>query len=463
MQPSHTTMASRSNAEITLPSAAAAALATVRTVAGKVGEEGRADGPATEEGRFISPNGLAVDAKGGVLVIDFSNHCVRYLSPDCLTLTTVAGKPGEAGAIDGPVAAGARLAYPRGLALDSKGGVFIADYGNNCVRYLSPDHKTLMTVAGKLGQRGAVDGAATVVARLNGPNDVSVDAGGGVFVTEEKNHCVRYLSPDRTTLTTVAGKLGTPGAVDGQAVAEARLNDPHGVAVDSEGGVFVADKKNRCLRYLSSDRTLLTTVAGKLGEGGSADGLATEQARLSEPSCLSVDGAGGILVSDMGSVGDFDNQCVRYLSPDRTTLTTVAGRGARGSVNGLATSEARFFNPHGVGVDRGGRVFVADQSNRCIRRIDGLGLAQKSGAEEAAASELLQSVGDLSGDLSGWLAAINAQCVILLAPLDEKYGVEEVADLLDLDPEHIDELCALLKVSRLVKVILTSSPCVFHQ
>ena len=53
-------------------------------------------------------------------------------------------------------------------------------------------------------------------------------------------------------------------------------------------------------------------------------------------------------------------------------------------------------------------------------------------------------------DLSGWLAAINAQCVVLLAPLEEKYGVEEVADLLDLDPEHIDELCALLKVSRLV-------------
>jgi len=216
----------------------------VRTLAGS-GQSGYKDGVATEA-QFKVPAKVTVGAEGNVYVADTNNHRIRLVRPDG-TVSTLAGdpKPGyAAGYADGP-AAEAKFDSPRSVAVDSAGNVYVADTNNHCIRVISPDGQ-VTTLAGTR-ESGFVDGQGSE-ARFNYPAGIAIDAKGNLYVADMANHSIRRVTP-AGVVTTLAGS-GKPGNADGPPT-EAQFRAPEGVAVDSQGNVYVADTGNHRVRKIT--------------------------------------------------------------------------------------------------------------------------------------------------------------------------------------------------------------------
>jgi sugar lactone lactonase YvrE len=164
------------------------------------------------------------------------------------------GKPGFSG--DGGPASRAQLNNPSGLALDWNGNLYIADTVNHRARKVAPDG-TMTTVAGN-GKRGfsGDDGPATQ-ASLNLPFDVAVGKNGNLFISDEGNHRIRVVTPAGTIYTYAGtGKAGFSG--NGGPARKAQLNQPQGLVADTDGSLYVADRKNQRIRKIAPDLTIST-------------------------------------------------------------------------------------------------------------------------------------------------------------------------------------------------------------
>ena len=321
-----------------------------------VGGVGNVDG---QPGAFNNPNATAVDGAGNVFVADMTNHTIRKISP-LGVVTTLAGTVGSAGDTDGTGAA-AQFHYPRGLAVDAAGNVFVADTSNLTIRKISPAG-VVTTLAGTAASLGSADGTGAA-ARFNYPRGLAVDAAGNVLVADTGNHTIRKISP-AGVVTTLAGTAGSAGITDGTGAA-ARFNNPRGLAVDGAGNVLVADAPNHTIRKISP-AGVVTTLAGTAGVQDSTDGTGAA-ARFSNPIGLTVDGAGNVLVADSA------NHTIRKISPAGVVTTLAGTAGSAGITDGTGAA-ARFNNPRGLAVDGAGNVLVADAPNHTIRKISPAGV-----------------------------------------------------------------------------------------
>lgn len=317
--------------------------AVVSTLAGLAGGRGAVDGTGVDA-RFAGPAALAVGDDGTVYVGD--NFAVRKITVDGV-VTTYAGSLGKYGYVDGAGAA-ARFSGMQGLAVDRSGNVFVAD-GNNVVRKVTPAG-VVTTVAGKPGVYGTLDGPAAV-AQFSFLQGIAVDPAGNVYVTTAGT--VRKISSNGM-VSTFAGVGYNEGSNDGPG-AGARFNQPHGLAADRAGNIYVADTGNGTIRKISPVG-YVTTVAGTAGNHVGFD----EPPGFNQPWALAVDDAGNILVADAGSASS-----VRRITP-AGQVNTLAG-GQSGYADRL-DGGVLFNSPRAIGVNRAGQIFVADTGNNLIRR-----------------------------------------------------------------------------------------------
>jgi serine/threonine-protein kinase len=260
---------------------------TVSVFAGS-GTAGFADGVGAAAS-FSGPAGVAVDATGNVYVADEGNEMIRKISPSGV-VTTLAGN-GKTGSANGTDTA-ASFFLPSGLAVDGAGNVYVADWGDQLIRKISPSG-VVTTLAGN-GNRGSANGTDTV-ASFYEPAGVAVDEAGNVYVADQHNDLIRMISP-LGVVSTLAGS-GAHGSDNGESTA-ASFNIPNGVAVDSAGNVYVADEGNNLIRKISPSGGV-TWLAGT-GQTGSANG-AGYAASFKNPSGVAVDGAGNVYVADKGN------------------------------------------------------------------------------------------------------------------------------------------------------------------
>ena len=276
-------------------------------------------------------------------------------------IDTIAGRTDNDG--DGGEAVAARLAYPEAVALDGSGALYIADRDNHRIRRVD-GAGTITTLAGT-GDRGySGDGGPAVEARLNGPTGIAVDSEGALYIADRDNHRIRRVD-GAGTITTVAGtgERGYSHSENGGPAVEAQLNYPTDVAVDEAGNLYIADTWNRRIRRVDQ-AGIITTVAGNGGVGFGGGGRPAVRVSLDFPSGVAVDGSGNLYIAESGNG--------RVFRVDVSgTLTTVAGTGERGySGDGGPAVEAQLAEPKGVAMDKAGNLYIADSWNHRIRRVD---------------------------------------------------------------------------------------------
>ena len=219
----------------------------------------------------------------------------------------------------------------------------------------------IKTVAGNGFPSYSGDGGAATSASLNGPIDVTVDAVGNLYIVDGFNNVIRKVNTSGI-ISTVAGNVNSPGYIgDGGAATSANLNNPSGVAVDTAGNIYIADALNNRIRKVNTNG-IISTVAGNGKQGYSGDGGAATSASLSLPSGLAVDAVGNIYIAE--------GQRIRKVNTSGV-ISTVAGNGTDGySGDGGAATSASLNDPTGVSVDAAGNIYIADQLNSRIRKVN---------------------------------------------------------------------------------------------
>jgi streptogramin lyase len=304
------------------------------------------------------------------LIADAENHRIRKVDIATGLITTFAGNgsPGYTGD-DGP-ATDATINYPKGLIADQSGNVFIADTLNHRIRKVDPDG-IITNFAGDGSSGHAGNGGPATSASMDEPHGVAVDGLGNVYIADTKNHRIRLV--DTSDIMNPFAGSGTNNyqeLTDEDVLATtASLNEPNGVYVDVSGNVFIADTENCMIRKVDASTNRITRVAGALSGGNpscgySGDGGQATLAQLNKPRAVYVDIDGNIYIADD------DNHRIRKVDISTGIITTIAGNGVGGygGDGGPATS-ASLFNPKGVWVDEVGNVLIADTENHRIRKI----------------------------------------------------------------------------------------------
>lgn len=294
---------------------------TISTLAGD-GIAGFKEG-AGAVAEFRYPFGLAVDASGNIYVGDEGNSRVRKITAQGV-VTTLAGN-GVVGFVDGAADTVAEFHDPEGIAVDAAGNVYVADFGNNRIRKISAG--VVSTLAGT-GIAGFNDGAG-ITAQFWDPEDIAVDTAGNVYVAEYGNNRIRKISAG--IVSTLAGN-GIGGFHDG-ANATAQFNNPYGVAAEASGNsIYVADFRNNRIRRITGSS--VATIAGD-GVASFNDG-AGATAQFSHPTGVAADSFGNVYVADRG------NHRIRKITA-AGVVSTIAGNGTPGFRDGPGVTAQFYF------------------------------------------------------------------------------------------------------------------------
>ena len=407
---------------------------SVTTLAGSISGFSNAQGTSS---KFNTPRGVGVDSLGNVYVADTLNNVIRKIDISS-NVTTLAGS--TQGFANGP-GTSAQFNLPSGVAVDSAGIVYVADYLNHLIRKIDIN-SNVTTLAGST--QGFSNGQG-INAQFKWPLGVAIDSAGSVYVADTNNHRIRKI--DRSSnVTTLAGSI--VGCNNGPGTA-AQFNSPFGVAVDSAGSVYVADYYNFRIRNITTVTTtslyttqsMLTSACDNLGQqylstinltitgyqtpsnyftalsnqivqySNMVTNMVTAYytSSLSNSSYSSIpqipadttqvplpgfatytaetiyniggaamDSAGNIYFSNPGSNSIYAGNIYPggnniFKIDSSGTISLYAGAAGSpptsyGTNNGQGTN-ARFFNPLGVAVDSAGNVYVADSFNHAIRKI----------------------------------------------------------------------------------------------
>lgn len=349
-------------------------------------------GPATAA-QLSSPLGLAIDSTGNLFIAEGND--VRRVDAATQIITTYAG--GGSASPTGVPATQAALGDPTGLAFDAAGNLIIADSLLRAVLQVDKSTQTITIVAGEptLGPGFSGDGGPATSAQF-GANfsgdqdmDVAVDASGNIFVTDPVNYRVRRIDATTQNITTIAGNGGVG---DGGPATQALLFTS-GLAHDSSGNVFIGDVLDRRVRRVDAATGLISTVAGKdVGTSAGYGGPATDD-QLNGPGGVALDASGDLFISERSI------DAVEEVSESSGIIALFAGSGSPGfSGDGGPATSAKLDLPRGIAVDVNGNLFIADQLNNVIRKVNAsTGIITTSGGNTSILSNG-RPVGGYSGD-----------------------------------------------------------------
>lgn len=325
------------------------------------------------------PQGLAVDSAGNTYIAAYNQFRIFKVDPagQLTVFAGTGGSPISLVGLEGRPAIGSHFGRPSGVALDTAGNVFIADFGFSSILRVDAATGVMTRVAGSGCSSLLGEGGLAIYSCIGDPSAVAVDRNGNLFISDQANHRIRRVDAATGILTTVAGSSnrdwGIPGGFggDGGLATNASLSAPFGVAIDAAGNLLIADTVNGRIRRVDAVTGMITTIAGTgpapYGQPsfGGDDGPATS-GRFDFPIAVALDGSGNILVSD------FRNNRVRRIDPSGI-LSTFAGNG-QGTFAGdgdLAT-KASLYYPWRIALDRADNLFIADLANFRVRRVDAL-------------------------------------------------------------------------------------------
>ena len=310
------------------------------------------------------PNGLALNSKGELFISDIGAHQVFKLDLRG-RLSVIAGTGAGGFAGDGRLAAKALLHAPHDMMFDAEGNLLIADTYNQRIRRVDRSG-VISTIVGNGSAELAGDGGAALDAALNNPQSIAFDREGRLLIADTFNHVIRRVNRDGV-ISTVAGTVPGHGG-DGGPATRAQINLTMAVAVGNVGSVFLSDAANSRIRQVPPDG-IIQTIAGfgpaqdTYGGGFAGDGGAPAKAKLFSATDLKFDAAGNLFICDSG------NHRIRVIRNGIIATVAGCGRQGAGGDRGEAT-QAELNTPQKIALAGDGSFFIADRANRRICKVD---------------------------------------------------------------------------------------------
>ena len=284
---------------------------------------------------------------------------------DAQIITTIAGDTTWGFSGDGGLSTHAQCKQTTNVITDTFGNVFFVDCLNNRVRKINTSG-VITTVAGDGTEGFFGDGVPATSTGLDLPWGIAVDRLGNMYIGDRENHRIRKVNTSGI-ISTIAG-TGTPGyGGDGGPAAIAQLQGPRSVIVDRIGNVYFSDAENHIVRKIDTAGVIRTFAGNRYPSFGGDGGQATN-ASLFFPSGLVMDVLGNIFIADQY------NHRIRKVTPSGI-ISTVAGTGINGySGDGMAATASKLNYPLGIAIDTLGNIFIADEDNNRIRKVDPSGI-----------------------------------------------------------------------------------------
>ncbi len=308
-----------------------------------------------------------VDGAGNLFIADSANNRVQRV--DAVTGIVTSISPGNQGVVDG-------------VAVDASGNVYYSTYIGAQSSYVwrwNAASNTVSRYAGINAVGYSGDGGPATSAKLYRVIGMTVDGAGNLYMADCINSVVRRVDAITGIITTVAGN-GTRGyAGDGGAATSGELSYPSGVAFDGAGNLYIADSGNNRVRMVTATTGIISTVVGTGVAGYSGDGGPATAAELgastgiapSDSCCgierrldVAADSAGDLYLADAG------NKVIRWVNAKTGIITTVAGNGSTAPVDSVPATQSGLNYPTGVALDQQGNLYIADQSNATIRKVN---------------------------------------------------------------------------------------------
>ena len=318
---------------------------------------------------------------------------------------------GEDGAVGSAVIA--HVFLPRGIVSTPAGDFYIADTFNNRIRRVSDSTSAavITTIAGTGLPAAGPDGILAKNSGVNQPSQLALDGAGNLYIADTGNNSVRRIDAVTGIITTVAGGGNNPFSVDNVPATSATLAAPYGIALDAEGNLFIADTGDNVIRRVDATTGIITTVAGTGVTGSVGDGGPALAAQLFNPWGLAF-GPDKLLY-----IADEANQAIRRLNADGT-ISTVAGalagppnyEGDVSSTNPGIATKAHLNFPTSIALDTAGNLYIADSQNNRIRRARAVNGSLDNAIMESVVSPGNSAVTTTNGTL------LNADTVSLSTP-----------------------------------------------
>jgi sugar lactone lactonase YvrE len=334
------------------------------------------DGGDAMAAALYYPEDVVLDSSGNVFISDTFNNLIRVIYSSGSIIVTYAGtsSSSEPRRYDFCYAPYSILKFPRRIAFDSAGNLFVADSGNFVVRRISKVTQVITIYAGTLGRwwGSAGDGGSATSGVLVQPYGLAFDASDNLYISDAIANYIRRVDKVTNIISTFAGRhdyqhfcwtrifgLGTAPAV------QVNLNRPTGLSFDANGFLYAADSYNNVIRKFDMSRNVVSIFAGILYRWGNyGDGSQATSAVLTIPTDIAFDSSGNAYISDSG------NHVIRVVS---TSGIISRFAGVYGSIcyngNGLQATATNFFNPSGISIYNGLSVYIADTYHNLIRLI----------------------------------------------------------------------------------------------
>ena len=328
---------------------------TITTVAGNGASGFSGDGGLATTAKLNLPFNLTFDKSDNIYIADTYNNSIRKIDSESGIITTVVGTADKKQVSE--------LKTPTGLTFDQYDNLYIADLAHLRIRRVNMETGSSMTL---VGERTETD-VPNIKASLGGPFNVVFDNEGDLYISINGDSKVSKVDMSTGEVITIAGTGEAGYSGDGNLAKEAQLSNPTGLALDTNGNLFISDSGNERVRKVDLNTGIITTVLGTGEAGFSEAGKLASETKLSNPLGLVVDGTNNLYVVDRG------NNRVLKLDTNTATVSNIAGTGESGfSGDGKLAENAQLSNPTGLAFNNKGDLFIVDRGNNRIRKISGL-------------------------------------------------------------------------------------------
>jgi len=334
----------------------------IYTIAGGGTNDPGDGGPATSAVFYggLCPS-LTMDAAGNIYFSQYSDALIRKVDAVTGIISTIAGTGTGGFNGDNILATSAQLSYPRAVAFDKAGNLYIADEGNSRIRKIDVSTGLISTVAGT-GIYGNQNGISATSANIGSPFGIVLDTMGNIYFSEVGEQYIKKVDASTGIINIIAGTGVSGFNGDNIPALSAKLHNPEGLSIGKNGNIYFADSQNRRIRMIDNSNGLIYTVAGCSSFTGIiVDNIPADSAELSGSESIAFDLAGNLYIADANRIRKVNTSGI---------ISTVAGTGVA-SFNGdsIPATTATLNGPRAVYVDSIGNIYIADDGNDRIRKV----------------------------------------------------------------------------------------------